>query len=143
MRLNDYTNAKKWLIPNCATHHIYNRFLSKLRKMFSKNWNIISVNESLNRVFQNKLVIASKCNKNLKELIGSSKIENNIVKRINKSTLKPGKCSPCFGNSRTLCCNQVIISLTFKSHQTQKAYDFLRNWLFQRICHILDGMHVM
>ena len=53
--------------------------------MFSKNWNIISVNESLNRVFQNKLVIASKCNKNLKELIGSSKIENNIVKRINKA----------------------------------------------------------
>ena len=58
--------------------------------MFSKNWNIISVNESLNRVFQNKLVIASKCNKNLKELIGSSKIENNILKRINKALWNQG-----------------------------------------------------
>ena len=30
-------------------------------------------------------------------------------------------CSPCFGNNRTLCCNQVI-TLTFKSQQTQKTY---------------------
>ena len=58
--------------------------------MFWKNWNIISVNESLNRAFQNKLVIASKRNKNLKELIVSSKIENNIVKRIIKALWNQG-----------------------------------------------------
>ena len=58
--------------------------------MFWKNWNIISVNESLNRAFQSKLVIASKRNKNLKELIVSSKIENNIVKRIIKALWNQG-----------------------------------------------------
>ena len=105
-------------VPNRATHYICNRFLPKLRKKSWKNYN----NRIPEQVFQNKLVIAFKRNKNLKELIGSSKIEKNIVKRINKSTLKPGKCSPRFGNNRTLCCNQVITSLTFKSQQTQKAY---------------------
>ena len=64
-----------------------------------------------------------KRNKDLKELIGSNKNEHTIVKRLNESTLKLGKCSPCFGNSRTLCSNQVITILTFKSQQTQKTYE--------------------
>ena len=77
----------------------------------------------MNKVFQNEPVIAFKCNKNLKELIGSNKIENNIVKRINKSTLKPGKCFSSFGNSKTPCCNQVITTLTFKSQQNLEKVD--------------------
>ena len=83
---------------------------------------LLSVNENLKNVFQNAPVTAFKCNKNLKELIGSNKIENNIAKKTNKSTLKPEKCSPCLGNSRTLCCNQIIATLAFKSQQTQKTY---------------------
>ena len=74
------------------------------------------------KCFQNKPVTTFKCNKNLKELVGSNKIENNIVKKINKSTLKLGKCSPSFQNSRTLCCNQVTTTSTFKSEQTQKTH---------------------
>ena len=62
----------------------------------------------------------------LKGLDGSNKIENNIVKRINKSTLKLEKCSPCFGNRRTLCYNQVIKTLNFKTPQTQKTYKIFR-----------------
>ena len=58
-------------------------------------------------------VTSFKRNKSLKKL--GNKIENNIVKKINESTLKPGKCSPCFGNSRTLCYNQVRTTLTFKT----------------------------
>ena len=38
---------------------------------------------------QNEPVTVFKCNKNLKELIGSNKIENSVVKKINKSTMKP------------------------------------------------------
>ena len=56
--------------------------------------------------------------KELKELTGSNKIENNILRKINKGTLKPEINSPCFGNSRILCCNQVTTTLTFNSQQT-------------------------
>ena len=99
----------------------YNRFIPNISKIIQKNWNILSVNESLKKEFQNEQFISFKGIKNLKELIGSNKIENNIVKKINKSTLKPGKYSPGFRNSRTLCCNQVITTSTFKSQQTQKT----------------------
>ena len=85
----------------------YNRFLPNICKIIRKNWNILSVNESPKKSFQNEPVAAFKRNENLKEFIGSNKIENNIEKKISKSTLKLMKCSPCFGNSRTLCCNQV------------------------------------
>ena len=74
----------------------YNCFSPNISKIIRKNWNILSFNKSLKKFFQNKLVTAFKQNKNLKELICSNKTENNIVKKINKSTLKPGKCSPCF-----------------------------------------------
>ena len=70
-----------------------NRFLSNVSKILRDNWSIRSVNESLKKLFQNKSVTAFKRNKNLKELIGNNKIENNIVKGINKSTLIPDKCS--------------------------------------------------
>ena len=83
---------------------------------------MLSVNISLQKNFHNESVTAFKCNKSLKELIGSNKIKNNILNKINKRILKPGKCSLCFGNARTLCWNQVTTTSTFKSQQTQKAY---------------------
>ena len=83
----------------------YNRFLPNISKIIRKNWNILSVNRSLKKIFQNEPVTAFKRNKNFKELIDSNKIQNSIVKKINKNTLKPRKCSSCFGNSRTVSCN--------------------------------------
>ena len=75
---------------------IYNQFLPNISKIIRENLNLLSVNESLKKVFQNEPVTRFKHNKKLKELLGSKKIENSIVKRINISTLKPVKCYPCF-----------------------------------------------
>ena len=91
----------------------FNRFFANISKIIWKN-------KFLKNVFQNEPVTAFKRTKNLKELTGSKNIKNNIVEGINKSTLKPGKGSPCFRNSRTLCCNQVITTLAFKSQHSQK-----------------------
>ena len=100
----------------------YNRFLPNISKIIRKNWNILSVNRSLKNFFQNEPVTAFKRNKNFKELIDSNKIQNSIVKKINKNTLKPRKCSSCFGNSRTVSCNKVTTTSIFKNQQTQKTY---------------------
>ena len=100
----------------------YNQFLPTWVKLFEKIGIYYQWANPWKKNLQNKPVKTFKHNKNLKELIGSNKIENNIVKKINKSTLKPGKCSPCFGNSRTLSCNQVTTTSTFKSQETQKTY---------------------
>ena len=121
----------------------YNQFLPNMSKIIRKNWNILSVSESLKKNLQNEPVKTFKHNKNLKELIGSNKIENNIVKKINKSAFKPGRCSPCFENSRTLCCNQVTTTSTFKSQQTQKTYKFFTKLIVMlKIC-VLCKKNVM
>ena len=59
--------------------------------------------------------------KNLRQLIGGTIIEKNkTLLTTNKFT--NGKCSPCFSNSRTLCCKQVIKTEHFKSNQTNRTF---------------------
>ena len=47
----------------------YNQFLPNMSKIIRKNWNILSVSESLKKNLQNEPVKTFKHNKNLKELI--------------------------------------------------------------------------
>ena len=86
-----------------------------------KHWNIFSISKSFKDYFQNEPVKAFKHNKNLKELIGSSK-----VKKVKKHTsiIKKGKCCLCSVNHKTLCGKQVISSSTFKSQQANKSHTF-------------------
>ena len=83
---------------------------------------MLSINVSLKDVFKQQPITAFKRNKNLKDLIGSNKIENNRVKKRKENLLKPGKCKPCLANSRTLCCKQVKNTTSFMSQQTKKTY---------------------
>ena len=67
-------NKKQTLISTRIPLAItYNPFLPNISKIIRNNWNILSVNKSLKRVFQNDQVTAFKHNKNLKELISSNK----------------------------------------------------------------------
>ena len=53
--------------------------------------------------------------------MGSNKIEKSKVKKRQIQKLKPGKCSPCLTNLRSLCCKQVRKTTTDnKSQQTKK-----------------------
>ena len=99
----------------------YSRSLPNISKVVRKHWNILSINKAFKEVFQNEPVADFERNKNLKELIGNNKIEDNKVKKHN-NVMKKGKCSPCSANNRTLCCNQLVSSSTFKSQQTNKSY---------------------
>ena len=99
----------------------YSRSLPNISKVVRKHWNILFMNKTFKEIFQNELVTAFRRNKNLKEIIGSNKIEHNKVKKHNNIT-KKGKCSPCSANNTTLSCQQVISSSSFKSHQTIKIY---------------------
>ena len=60
-------------------------------------------------------------NKNLRQLIGGNTIEKN-KKLLTTNKFTNGKCSPCFSNSRTLCCKQVIKTEHFKSNQTNRTF---------------------
>ena len=49
--------------------------------MIQKHWNLLEINESLQEIYNWQPITACRQNKNLKELIGSSKIEKNKVKK--------------------------------------------------------------
>ena len=109
---------KQTRIPQTLT---YSRFCPNISKVIRKLWNLLELNESLKEIFNCRSITAFRRNKNLKELIERNKIENNKVKKRQIQKLKPGKCSRCLKNLRSLCCKQVRKTTTFKSQQTKKT----------------------
>ena len=95
----------------------YSRFLPNLTAVVRENWNILQTNKNLRELFQEQPITAFKRNKNLKEIIGSTRIENGKDKKFNIAS-RTGKCTPCLSGTRTLCCNQVLTTNTFMSQQT-------------------------
>ena len=49
----------------------YNRYLPNISKMITKNWNILKISPTLQKVFDKRPMITYKRNKNLVELIDS------------------------------------------------------------------------
>ena len=84
----------------------YNRFLPNISNIVQKHWNIPNTSRTLWGLFQEKLIMAFKRNRNLKELTGSNCIENGKVKWA-KNTFTIGKCSPCLSKTGNLCCSQL------------------------------------
>ena len=65
--------------------HIYTKYietLANISKDVQRYCNILSINKSFKQALHNDQVTAFKSNKNLKELIGSTKIEHSKVKNI-------------------------------------------------------------
>ena len=118
LKERDNTTSKETKIPLVLTH---SWSLPSISKVFCNHWNILYINKAFKEFFQNEPVTAFRRNKNLKELIGSNKIEYDKLGKHN-NILKKGKYSPCSVNNRTLCCKQVISSSTIKSQQTNKSH---------------------
>ena len=102
----------------CVT---YNKILPNIQTILKKHWHILNVNPELKKLFENNTLLAARKNKNLRQLIGGNTIEKN-KKLLTTNKFTNGKCSPCFSNSRTLCCKQVIKTEHFKSNQTNRTF---------------------
>ena len=103
---------KQSCIPPTLT---YNHFCPNNSKVIWKHWNLLEINESLKEIFNCHPITAFRRNKNLKQLIGSNKTEKGKVKKRQTQNLKPGKCSPCLTNLRSLCCKyekQLILKIS-------------------------------
>ena len=60
----------------------YNRFLPNLTAVVGNNWNILETSKNLQDLFQEHPITAFQRNKNLKEIIGGTYIENDKVKKL-------------------------------------------------------------
>ena len=100
-----------------------NQLLSNLTAVVCKNWNILQTNKNLQELFQEHPVTVFKRNKNLKEIIVSTRIENCKVKTFNI----PSKTHFCLSGKRTLCCNQVLTTNIFMNQQTKRTFNIFFN----------------
>ena len=91
-----------------------------------KNWNILQTNKNLRGLLQEYPILTFKRNKNLKEIVGSTQINNGKVKKFNILS-RAEKCTPCLLGKRTLCCNQALTTNTFMSQQTKRTFNIFFN----------------
>ena len=98
----------------------YNRHLPKLRDIIDESWKLLEINETERRKFEEKPLICYRRNKNLREILGQTRISRNRV-----VTGKPGKpgvsggCSPCRSRPDTKCC-QHVVQTKFFTDKTKK-----------------------
>ena len=91
-----------------------------------KHWHLLHINTNLAEIYQNPSILAFRRNKNLRNIIVIKLVENGKVKR--KFTNKmQGKCTPCLGNNRTLCCKQVANITTFRSNEMKRIFQIYHN----------------
>ena len=65
----------------CSININLQSLFPNISKMIRKYWNLLAINESLKEKFNSQPITAFGRNKNLKELIGSNRIEKNKVKK--------------------------------------------------------------
>ena len=100
----------------------YNQTLPNFRKILGDNWSLLNIKSRLKHVFKEQPIIGYSRNKNLRDMIGDTNIENNKIVRKQKPILKNGYCKPCFSKTNNLCCKQAAPTTTFKSNTTLKTY---------------------
>ena len=83
----------------------FNKTLPNIKNVIDKHWHILSVNESLRKIFDENSFIAYRRSTNLYQLIGGNRIFKNKVARKSTKQLKQlGHCSPCISRLNNLCC---------------------------------------
>ena len=100
---------------------IYNRKLPEIHEIIDKYWNILSTNEKQAKIFKDKPILTFKRNKNLKDMLGGSRLMNN--RKIVKKTTKTGQCSPCLSQMGNICCKHILSTKTFRSATTGETFN--------------------
>ena len=104
----------------------YSRFLPNLTVVVCNSWNTPQTNKNLRELFQQHPITAFKRNKNLKEIIGSTCIENGKVKKFNILS-RAGKCTPFLLGTRILFGNQVLTTNRSMKQQTKRTFNIFFN----------------
>ena len=99
----------------------YNRNLPEIREIIDKNWNTLSTNHNQAAIFKTKPILTFKRNRNLKDMLGGSKLKNN--RKIVKRPVKTGYCGPCLSQLGNICCKHIVSTRKFKSSRTGEAFD--------------------
>ena len=98
----------------------YNQTLPNIPSVIDNNWNTLLTNSKLANTFKENPILTFKLNKNLKDIIGRPKLRNN--KKVIKTELKDGYCSPCLSQIGNISCKQIISIKYFPSTNTGEQF---------------------
>ena len=132
--LTQKTRKKSNRIPFVTT---YNRTLPPVAKILRTRWELFHLSSKTKKTFEEPPVKAFKRCSNLRDILGSNKIENNKVKKHTSKKIT-GKSKPCFATADTLYCKHIIDAQTFKSNTTNKSYNIYHEltYMQKRICYL-------
>ena len=92
-----------------------------MSKIVNRNWNILQINTEFLGVFQSKLMITLRCNKNFQEIIGDHTIkQRNAFEKV------------CIDNMEDLCpvvlqdhhnAVKIVYTQTFMNQQTKRKFN--------------------
>ena len=99
----------------------YNRNLPDLKSILEETWGHLQINPTVKAKFVNKPIVCYKRNRNLRDILGQTKISKNRVVR-KKATMR-GRCAPCLGRSDAMCCNHVISTSFFTNNTGEARYE--------------------
>ena len=94
--------------------------------MLQQHWHLLKLYSTLEETFQQATILAFRRNRKLKDVIDGKKTEFKKVKR-KSVTVAKGKCTPYLSNNRTLCCRQIIKTVTFQSNHNKTTYTIYHN----------------
>ena len=127
--------------PNDQTPLIvtYHRNLPNLKEIVDQTWGHLQINPLEKVKFNKKPVICFRRNRNLRDILGQTKISRNKVVR--KRPPIKGRCAPCRSRADTKCCNHIISTTHFTNKTGSKRYDIRhktgcksRNALYLSFC---------
>lgn len=99
----------------------YNRRLPKLKNIVEESWKILEINDTERQKFNEKPLICYRRNKNLRDILGQTRISRNkVVKGKTRST---GGCFPCRSRPDTKCCQHVVSTKYFTDKTKEKRFD--------------------
>ena len=95
----------------------YDKRLPQIKEVLDETWNILHINEAESRKFLEKPLLCFKRNRNLKDILGQTRIKNNKVVR--KKLERKGRCTPCRSRADAKCCAHMV-NTDFLTDKTQK-----------------------
>ena len=103
----------------------YNKKLPNLKKAINDNWDILSINQEIAPLFQEKPILAFRRNRNLQNMLCKYKLKNG--RPITRKERKIGKCRPCLSKSNNKCCAQMVSTNFVTNRKTGKIFKIYHN----------------
>ena len=83
------------------------------------------INPAIATKFPQKPLFCYRRNRNLKDLLGQTRISKNKV--VKKKEKLIGKCSPCLRRPDTKCCRHIVSTSTFQNRTGKRQYKIFHN----------------